>query len=101
MSSLTFRVIAEGGSNNDPLPNDPPAVITAKTVPKAEAKGVPATTFLQVVFTEPVKNVPGNVSLTSLSGYVVPVLLSGVGPAGPVDNVNTAAGPPRAAPAAP
>jgi hypothetical protein len=84
-ATTTVRVIAAGGSATDPLPNDPPAVTAAQTVPKANATGVPVTIYPQVVFTEPVTHVPGHVTLTeAASGAVVPVMLLGVGPSGPV-----------------
>jgi hypothetical protein len=87
--SLTFRVIAEGGSNNDPLPNEPPQVITAKTYPAHKAKGIPVGVLPRVVFSEPVRRIPGSVKLWDLtSGGQVPVTLSGVGPQGPIEDVN-------------
>lgn len=33
---VVIRAVAPGGSTNDALPTDPPAVITARTAPKAE-----------------------------------------------------------------
>jgi hypothetical protein len=91
-ASYTLRVIAPGGSNNDPLPNDPPAVVTGQTLPRNNALGVAPAAFVQVVFTEPVRNVPGNVELRegSATGPLVPVSLSGVGPGGPIDPVSQA-----------
>jgi hypothetical protein len=77
-SSYTFRVLAEGGGV-DTLPNQPPSVITARTAPKADAKGVAVTVFPQVAFTEPVKKVVGNVRLSGPGGDL-PIKLSGVGP---------------------
>ena len=65
--SWTFRVIAEGGGI-DTDEKSPPKVITGRTVPKADAKGVPVSTFLQVAFTEPVRNIPGNVTLEDADG---------------------------------
>jgi hypothetical protein len=77
--SWTFRAIAEeGGIETDE--KSPPKVITARTVPKADAKGVPVSTFLQVAFTEPVRNIPGNVTLEDAAGEPVPVQISGVRP---------------------
>ncbi|HEY2941643.1 MAG TPA: Ig-like domain-containing protein, partial [Vicinamibacteria bacterium] len=76
-ASATFRVIAEGGGiDNDP--GSPPRVITARTVPKAGAEGVPVTVFPQIAFTEPVRQVPGNVSMLEPDGTAVPLKLSGV-----------------------
>src|SRR5262249_30199902 len=72
--------------------NDPPAVVTALTVPKANATGVQPTVFPQVTFTEPVKGVTvASVILTDASGANVPILLSGVGPSGAVSNITTGA----------
>jgi hypothetical protein len=89
-SSMTFRAITAGGSANGPLPDDAPAVITAKTYPKAGAKGVPVSAFPYVEFTEPVKKIPGNVKLVELSGLVeVPVKLIGFGPSGPIDGISS------------
>ena len=56
------RVVSAGGGVTEPAPNDPPAVIVARSVPRAT--GVPVTIFPQVSFTEPVRNVPGAVTLT-------------------------------------
>ncbi len=81
---VVVRAVAPGGSNNDALPNDPPSVITARTTPKGDARGVPIGVLPQVVFTEPVKNLPGNVTLTDAAGQSVGISLSGVGPNGPV-----------------
>jgi hypothetical protein len=77
--SWTFRAIAEGGGIETDE-KSPPKVITARTVPKADAKGVPVSTFVQVAFTEPVRNIPGNVTLEDAAGEPVPVQISGVRP---------------------
>ena len=82
--SSTFRVIAPGGDQRDPLPGEPPRIITAQTVPKDAAGGVPASTFLQVVFSEPVTRVPSNVSLVEVlpsgsDGPTVALQFSGIG----------------------
>ena len=82
--AVTFRAIAAGGSNNDVLNGEPPSVITLKTVPKNEAKGVPVSIFAQITFTEPVTNIPGNVTLVDSRGEEVGLTLSGVGPDGPI-----------------
>ena len=55
-ASITFKVIAEGGGNNEIDLDNAPEVITLMTVPKNDATGVPVTIFPQVSFTEPVKN---------------------------------------------
>jgi hypothetical protein len=87
--SSTFRVIAEGGGVSDPLPTQNPAVIEARTAPKRDAHGVPVSMFPQVVFTEPVKHVPGHVSLVEAdTNTPVPFVVLGVGPSGPISNVD-------------
>lgn len=60
-SSVTFLVVASPGqTNNTPQPG-PPGVI--RWEPRRGARGVAVTVFPQVVFTEPVRNVPGHVRL--------------------------------------
>ena len=88
--AVTFRAIAAGGSNNDVLNDEPPSVITLKTVPKNEAKGVPVSIFPQLTFTEPVTHIPGNVTLVDSSGEEVGLTLSGVGPDGPIASIESA-----------
>ena len=88
--AVTFRAIAAGGSNNDVLNDEPPSVITLKTVPKNEAKGVPVSIFPQVTFTEPVTHIPGNVTLVDSNGEEVGLTLSGVGPGGPIASIESA-----------
>jgi hypothetical protein len=53
-------------------------VIPARTVPKTGATGVQVGTYVQVVFTEPVRKIPGNVVLKDARGQPVAVRLSGV-----------------------
>ncbi len=78
-ASLTFRVVASGQGNNTNLPGVPPAVITNQTSPSSGAVGIDVTSPMQVVFTEPVSHVPGNVGLEEiLSGFQVPVTIFGV-----------------------
>jgi hypothetical protein len=89
-STSTFRAIAPGGGVSEPLPDDPPAVIDARTAPKPDAVGVAITVFPQVTFTEPVTNVPVGVSLVDASGASVPFALLGIGPDGPVTDVQAA-----------
>jgi Big-like domain-containing protein len=87
-ASYSFRVLAAGGTQSDPLPDDPPAVITALTVPAADRTGVPITTFAQIVFTEPVRHLAGEVSLLEGTAEApVVIRLSGVGPSGPVSDI--------------
>ena len=64
--TTTFRVIGAGGT--DEIVEGPPEVIPARTVPKSGAKGVGVSSFLQVVFTEPVKKIAGNVTLADEEG---------------------------------
>ncbi len=76
-SSITIRVLADVNHvENDP--NSPPSVITAQTVPKADATGVPITLFPQVAFTEPVHDIPGAVFLYDEGGTAVPIKIGGV-----------------------
>jgi hypothetical protein len=51
---------------------------------------VPVTVFPQVTFTEPVVNVPAGVTLVDADGAPVPFTLLGVGPDGPVTDVQAA-----------
>ncbi len=85
-----IRAAAAGGGNNDSLPNDAPAVITARTVPKADATGVQIGGVQQIVFTEPVQNVPAGLSLTEDGGGAIGFVLSGVGPNGAIATVTNA-----------
>src|SRR5262249_19560386 len=56
-----FTVLAQGGSAG-PVPGQP-AVIGSSTLPKDGATDVPVGVFPQVVFTEPVKDLPAHVHL--------------------------------------
>jgi hypothetical protein len=90
-ASYSFRVLAAGGSQSDPLPDDPPAVITAKTIPRADLTGVPIAIFPQVTFTEPVRNLVNQVTLVEAdTGTPVLIRLSGVCPSGPVTEITDA-----------
>ncbi len=62
----TFRVIGAGGTD-EVVDGQPPRVIEARTVPKDGATGVQVSTYAQVVFTEPVKNISGNVTLRKVT----------------------------------
>jgi hypothetical protein len=67
--------------------SQPPAVITARTLPRNAASGVAVSTLPQVVFTEPVVNVPAGVLLEEVDGAAVqaiPLNLIGVTPTGQV-----------------
>ncbi|PYQ45888.1 MAG: hypothetical protein DMF77_02825, partial [Acidobacteria bacterium] len=56
-----FTVLAAGGASGPIL--GPPAVIASSTLPKDAATDVPVNVFPQVVFSEPVKDVPAHVHL--------------------------------------
>ena len=73
----TFRVIGAGGTD-EIVEGARPEVIPARTVPKSGASGVQVSTYMQVVFTEPVRKVSGNVLLKDAKGQPVAVKLSGV-----------------------
>jgi hypothetical protein len=74
----TFRVVAPGGDTTDPLPGERPQVISDLLSPRDGAIGVPTTIFPEIFFTEPVKHIPGNVTLMDSSGVVVPMELVGI-----------------------
>ncbi|HKY22792.1 MAG TPA: Ig-like domain-containing protein [Vicinamibacterales bacterium] len=87
----SFRVIAAGSSQLTSVPGRP-GVILARTVPKANATGVPVTIFPQVTFTEPVTQISSaSVQLIGPDG-VVPVKLlavavDGAGNPYPIDDL--------------
>jgi hypothetical protein len=58
----TFRVIGAGGTD-EVVEGSRPQVIPGRTVPRTGATGVPIAAYVQVVFTEPVRKIPGNVLL--------------------------------------
>lgn len=62
-ASVTLRVVATGGDIETSLPGVAPAVLGGQTVPRLGATGVPVTVYPQVVFTEPVTHVAGQVTL--------------------------------------
>ena len=74
--SYTFRVTAEGGGV-DNLPGVAPKILTNRTVPKADARGVPITAFMELAFSEPVVNVVGNITLVGAAAGPAPVTLLG------------------------
>ena len=85
-STLNFRVIAGGGTNDDNLPNDPPAVLNDQTLPADRSNGITTAIFPRVVFSEPVRQIVvggrPNVTLeeiTASGSVAVPASLSGVG----------------------
>lgn len=73
----TFRVIGAAGTD-EIVDGQAPEVIPARTVPKTGATGVQASSFVSVVFTEPVRKISGNVVLKDPKGQPVAVKLSGV-----------------------
>ena len=83
--SIAFRVVAAGGSVVDPVPGAP-GVISEAVFPQRGARSVPTTVFPELVFSEPVRNVPGHVKLEEASGALVPFALIGIGRDGvPID----------------
>ena len=75
--SKSFLAVAAGGDNNSILVGKAPFI--ASVSPVAGATGVPVDTFVQVQFSEPVTNLPGNVSLVPDDGSAPPALkLSGI-----------------------
>ncbi|HYR30229.1 MAG TPA: Ig-like domain-containing protein, partial [Thermoanaerobaculia bacterium] len=74
----TILVIAAGGNNGVSLPNQPPDLITSLIEPENNAVGVDVNAFPQVVFTEPVKRVAANVTLTE-EGSNVQFTIAAVG----------------------
>ncbi len=77
--SKTFLVIADGGSNKDVLDGIAPDIITDLSYPADGSNGLQVNFFPQIVFTEPVVQVAGNVSLNDETGESVPLKISGVG----------------------
>ncbi len=71
-----FRVLAAGGGTTEALPGAP-GVIAVE--PGRGATDVPVSIFPVLTFSEPVTNVPGNVTLTDSKGGVVTLNLAGVG----------------------
>ncbi len=87
-ATSSFRVISAGG---DVSPDPLSAPQVRYVGPRDGSRGIAVQVFPEVRFSEPVKNVPGNVELLELDkdGAVVgPVGVSilGVGPAGPFEN---------------
>ncbi len=83
--SRSFLVVAAGGSNIYATAGKAPTVID--NVPSPNAQSVSVSVFPVVTFSEPVTNVPGNVTLTgSPSGDSPTLLLVGIRPDGSVAN---------------
>src|SRR5262249_27722595 len=76
-STRSFMVVGAGGANNTVKLGTAPEIVS--TTPVAGAQGLPTDTFIQVLFSEPVINIPGNISLVPDDGSFPPVLqLSGI-----------------------
>jgi hypothetical protein len=90
--TFILRAVAPGGTTRDSLPNDPPAVITSQTFPKANATGVQPSVVPQVSFTEPVKNIAdagsAHVTLTDSTGADVALNIQGAGLSGAVEHIS-------------
>jgi hypothetical protein len=82
--SKGFLVVAAGGSNNVVTPNRPPLVLS--TVPLQNAGRVDVSSFPQVTFSEPVTNVPGNVTLVGADNDAPRFIMIGVRPDGTLAN---------------
>ena len=82
-STRSFLAVAPGGNNGVSKPGAPAVV---QTSPLEGAEGVPASTFPQVTFSEPVTQVPGNVTLSDSSGEAADIRLIGVRADGSVAN---------------
>jgi hypothetical protein len=75
--SKNFRVLAAGESNSNPDQLNPPTVVSV--VPVSHAQRISPTTFIQVVFSEPVTHVPGNILLVDDHNKPVDFTLLAVG----------------------
>ena len=88
--TTTFRVIGVGGTS-ETVEGQPPEVIPGRTVPKSGARGAARLELLQVVFTEPVRKVAGNVTLEGGAGAPVAIKVYGTlrNDGGVVDDLET------------
>jgi hypothetical protein len=76
-STRSFMVVGAGSDNNVIKVGTAPEIVS--TSPVAGAEGVSTETFIQVLFSEPVTNIPGNISLVPDDGSAPPALqLSGI-----------------------
>jgi hypothetical protein len=76
-SSRNFMVVGAGSDNNVIKVGAAPEIVS--TTPVTGAQGVPTDTFIQVLFSEPVTNIPDNISLVPDDGSTPPALqLSGI-----------------------
>ena len=95
--SKTFMVIGAGGGTNTIIPDKAPEIVS--TTPQSGATGVPVNSLIEIVFSEPVINVPGHLSLVPDDGSIPPGLvisginykdgsvISNIGPADAVSSV--------------
>ena len=73
----SFRVLASGESNSTTDQNNPPTVVSV--VPINHAERISPGVFPQIVFSEPVTNVPGNITLADSQGIPVDFTMLAVG----------------------
>ena len=75
--SKSFMVVGAGGGTNTIVPDKAPEIVS--TTPESGASGVPVNSLIELVFSEPVINVPGHLSLIPDDGSVAPTLvISGI-----------------------
>jgi hypothetical protein len=75
--SKSFMVVGAGGGTNTIIPDKPPEIVS--TTPASGASGVPVNSLIEVIFSEPVTNVPGHLSLIPDDGSIPPSLvMSGI-----------------------
>lgn len=75
-ATRTFLAVGPGGGNGLPLPGAAPTVV--QTSPLEGAEGITTSAFPQLTFSEPVLQVPGNVTLVDTSGQAVNLRLIGI-----------------------
>jgi hypothetical protein len=82
--SRSFLVVAAGGGSSSVTVGSAPTVINS--IPLQNARRVPTTTFPNVAFSEPVINLPANVTFKDADGNSPPVVLVGIRSNGTVAN---------------
>jgi hypothetical protein len=82
--SKSFLVVAAGGDNTGVTSGKAPQIIA--TIPVQNAVRVSIGAFPEIVFSEPITNVPDNVTLTDADGNSPPIALLGVRADGSVAN---------------
>ncbi|HEX6863634.1 MAG TPA: Ig-like domain-containing protein, partial [Thermoanaerobaculia bacterium] len=82
-TTRSFLAVAAGSGNGSPVPGAP---VVVQTSPLEGAEGISTTAFPQVTFSEPVTQVPGNVTLTDSSGQAPGLRLIGIRTDGSVAN---------------